>query len=172
MAGAEDMRLVSQDLPLPGRQPSQALAVLTLLYLAGGCSPDMQEQPSYRSQEAPRLHSPTGSIPRESRALISREALANDSMSARAKELYRINCLPCHGENGKGTGPVAPFLKELPTNLLAPQVQALSRDQLYDVITNGKDMMPSFNGELSATERMTIASFIQSMGPAVSPVQP
>jgi len=172
MAGAEDIRLVSQDLPLPGRQPSQALAVLALLYVSAGCSPDMQEQPSYRSQEAPRLHSPAGSIPRESRALVSREALANGPMSVRAKELYRVNCLPCHGESGKGTGPVAPYLKELPADLLAPKVRALSKEQLYHIITNGKDMMPSFKGELSATERMTIASFIQSMGPAVSPVQP
>lgn len=132
----------------------------------------MQEQPSYRSQESPRLHSPSGSIPLQSRAVVSAKALAESHTPDRAKELYRVNCLPCHGDSGEGTGPVAPYLNELPANLLAPRIRARSKEQLYNVITNGKDMMPSFKGELSATERMIIASFVQSMGPTVTPAQP
>lgn len=165
LAGAEDVRLVSQP-PLPRRErTSQALATVLLLYLGmGGCSPDMQEQPSYRSQESPRLHSPSGSIPRESRTLVSRQALADSRLQDSGKELYRVNCLPCHGSGGEGTGPVAPYLTELPANLRAARVQSLSKEQLYNIITNGKDTMPSFKGELSATERMIIASFIQTMG--------
>lgn len=166
-AGAQDIRLVSTHHPLPDKQqPAQALTALTLFFVAAaGCSPDMQEQPSYRSQESPRRHSPPESIPRQSLAVISHEALAESSMPDRAKELYRVNCLPCHGDSGEGTGPVAPYLNELPANLLAPKVRALSSAEIYNVITNGKDMMPSFRGELSATERMVIASFVQSMRP-------
>ena len=173
-AGAEDIRLVSRDVPRPlGRKPSHALPAFTLLVcVAGGCSPDMQEQPSYRSQESPRLHSPPGSIPRHSRALVSAEAFSNGALPDQAKALYRINCLPCHGHSGEGTGPVAPYLHESPANLLAPKIRALSREQLYDVITNGKDMMPSFRGELSATERMIIAAYVQAMKPDGPPRQP
>jgi mono/diheme cytochrome c family protein len=132
----------------------------------------MQEQPSYKSQEGPRLHSPDGSIPRESRTIVSRQPLASELAADAGKELYRINCLPCHGHNGKGTGPVAAYLKELPADLQSLRIRTLSENQLYNIITNGKDMMPSFRGELSAAERMTLASFVRSMGPPVFPIQP
>ncbi|MDR4480579.1 MAG: quinol:electron acceptor oxidoreductase subunit ActD [Nitrospira sp.] len=172
-AGALDIRSVSADLPLLEGQPSaHVVGMLALCCLAmAGCSQDMQEQQSYQSQEAPRLHSPSGSIPRDSRTVISRETLAADRMSDRAKELFRINCLPCHGESGEGTGPVAPYLKQLPANLRAPRVRALSSTEIYDIITQGKDMMPSFLGELSADERMVLASFVESMKPYSLPSQ-
>ena len=171
-AGAEDIRVIPHDVSFPDRQAAGALAVLALLCAATGCSQDMQEQPSYRSQEAPRLHSPPGSIPRDSRALISRHSPLNGRTPEQGQDLYRVNCLPCHGQSGKGTGPVAAYLKELPADLLAPRIGALSEDQLYDIITNGKDMMPSFRGELSATERMAIASFVRTMDRTGIPSQP
>ena len=33
------------------------------------------------------------------------------------KQMYTNYCAPCHGENGKGSGPAAPALKSQPTNL-------------------------------------------------------
>ncbi len=173
-AGAQDIRSVSADLPLlESQSPAHVVTMLALCCLAvAGCSQDMQEQQSYQSQEAPRLHSPSGSIPRDSRTVISHEALAAHRMPDRAKELFRINCLPCHGESGEGTGPVAPYLKQLPANLRASRVRALSSTEIYDIITQGKDMMPSFLGELSADERMVLASFVQSMRPDSPPAQP
>ncbi len=164
-AGAQDIRSVSGDLPLlKGQSPAHTVAMLTLCCLAAaGCSQDMQEQQSYQSQEAPRLHSPSGSIPRDSRTVISHAALAADRLPDRAGELFRINCLPCHGEGGEGTGPVAPYLNQLPANLRTARVRALTRTEIYDILTQGKDMMPSFRGELSADERMMLASFVASM---------
>mgnify|MGYP000855448498 FL=1 len=167
MAGAEDVRLVTHPSPIQqGMQRAHVTAAWLLICITvWGCSPDMQEQPSYRSQEAPRLHSPTGSVPRDSRAILSREARTVELEGGRAPELYRINCLPCHGEGGEGTGLVAPYLHELPANLRSPRVRALSKTELYRIITQGKDMMPSFQGELSATERMILASFVHAMEP-------
>lgn len=172
-AGAESVRFVSHGHPFHKEQPAAGvLALLTLLWAPVGCSQDMQEQPSYRSQESPRLHSPAGSIPRESRMFVSRQPFGDGRLSDAGQELYRINCLPCHGHNGKGTGPVAGYLKELPADLQSERVRGLSEDQLYDIITNGKDMMPSFRGELSATERMTLASLVRSMESPVLSIQP
>ncbi len=172
-AGAQQIRSVSGDPPfLQDQSPAQVLVTLMLCCLAAaGCSQDMQEQPSYRSQEAPRLHSPSGSIPRDSRTVMSLGVLSADGIPDRGRELFRINCLPCHGEQGDGTGPVAPYLKELPANLLAPRVRALTGAEIYDIITQGKDMMPSFRGELSADERMVLASFVEAMRPDSPPPQ-
>ena len=56
-----------------GNQSGKAIAVvLATICLMNGCSRDMQEQPSYEPQEAPRLHSPLGAVPRDSCLVLVR----------------------------------------------------------------------------------------------------
>lgn len=132
------------------------------------CSRDMEEQASYQSQEAPRKHSPPGSIPLNSRAIRSSVPVTPDEQLDAGKRLFRINCIHCHGSNGGGDGPVAGYLRELPKNLQAPHVQRQSVDDLYAIVTDGKDLMPSFKGELSATERWAVAQYVTSLSPATT----
>jgi mono/diheme cytochrome c family protein len=132
------------------------------------CSRDMEEQASYQSQEAPRKHSPPGSIPLNSRTIRSSAPVTPDEQFDAGKRLFRINCVHCHGSNGGGDGPVAGYLRELPKNLLAPHVQRQSVAALYAIVTNGKDLMPSFKGELSATERWAVAQYVTTLSPAAA----
>jgi mono/diheme cytochrome c family protein len=148
-------------------EPSgQALAtwamVAVLCGTLSGCSRDMQEQPSYQPQEAPRRHSPAGSVPRGSRAILS-TVQRHDRSPASGQEVYRVNCLHCHGPGGIGDGVVAGYLKELPANLLSRAVQDKPQSELYDIVTHGKDMMPAFRGELSADERNAVARYVKSL---------
>ena len=136
---------------------SLLLCVLALGTMAA-CSQDMQDQASYQSQESPRLHSPEGSVPRTSRAKAVRHP-APIGHTARGERLFHINCRHCHGAHGGGDGPVAPYLKELPANLRNPEVKALSEADIFRVITEGKDMMPSFKGLLSVEDRHHVAGY-------------
>ena len=151
-----------------GWEPSgQALAAWAILVVLcgslGGCSRDMQEQPSYQPQESPRRHSPTGSVPRDSRAILSVVQHDETPGPASGDEVYRANCLHCHGPGGEGNGPVADYLKEKPANLLSRSVQDRLQSELYDIVTNGKDAMPGFRGELSADERWAVATFVKHL---------
>jgi mono/diheme cytochrome c family protein len=144
--------------------PCLLTQVIAACLLVLSCSQDMQEQPSYQAQEAPRKHSPLGSVPRESRAIPT----LRDNKAARTQaggRLFAINCSHCHGPNGEGDGPVAGYLKELPKNLRASHVQTKSNAELYDILTNGRDAMPAFKGELSAEERWAIVEFVKAMAP-------
>ncbi|MGE3979202.1 MAG: quinol:electron acceptor oxidoreductase subunit ActD [Nitrospira sp.] len=130
------------------------------------CSRDMQEQPSYQPQEAPRLHSPVGSVPRDSRAV--RKPLPTQQVFDEGARLFRINCSHCHGRDGTGHGPVITYLKEKPADLLDPDVQALSEEALYDTVTyglavEGRDVMPPFKGEMSAEERHSVVAYVKSL---------
>jgi cytochrome c len=149
-----------------GRMAS-ALLVFLMTAGAAACSRDMQEQTSYQAQEAPRLHSPEGSVPRSSRKLrpVGR---GGPEAAAAGASLFRINCLHCHGEQGQGDGPVAPFLKESPANLKNEEVRGMSLEDIYRVVTAGKDMMPSFRGELSAEERWQLAQYVSSLSHAAT----
>jgi mono/diheme cytochrome c family protein len=166
-AGALDLQM--SVVPSGGelRAPvGQAAALLIPLVIAGvvpACSQDMQEQPSYQAQEAPRRHSPAGSVPRESRRLLPLRTENAKKAGDIGARLFQINCVHCHGPEGEGNGPVAAFLKERPANLRADEVRGKSEEAIYRIVTDGKDMMPSFKGELSAEERLDIARYVRSL---------
>ncbi|HET6675738.1 MAG TPA: quinol:electron acceptor oxidoreductase subunit ActD [Nitrospiraceae bacterium] len=167
-AGATDITIRPRQSVQPGWEPSsQALAVwLSAIVLCAslpGCSRDMQDQPSYHPQEAPRLHSPTGSVPRDSRVILPPARQTDAAGSVWGERIYRVNCLHCHGPSGEGNGPVAAYLKERPADLLSRSVQEKPQSELYEIVTDGKDMMPPFRGELSAAERRAVAGFVKQL---------
>ncbi|NGZ95744.1 MAG: hypothetical protein CV089_06380 [Nitrospira sp. WS110] len=130
------------------------------------CSRDMEKQPSYQPQEAPRLHSPVGSVPRMSRS-VSTPLPTREELDEGAR-LFRINCSHCHGRDGTGNGPVVAYLKDQPADLHDPYVQGLSEAALYDTVTyglavEGRDVMPAFQGELSAEERRSVVGYVKSL---------
>lgn len=48
---------------------------------------------------------------------------AEKTSPANGRQMYHNYCAPCHGRDGKGSGPVAPALRQAPTDLTV-----LSRD--------------------------------------------
>jgi len=173
-AGAVEIRTLGQSAsdgrPVEGGAGPVAsivsLAAVCLWCALAGCSRDMEKQPSYQPQEAPRLHSPVGSVPRKSRSVVRPQP--TQQMSAKGAALFAVNCSHCHGVGGTGDGPVAVYLKEKPADLLDPEVQALPESALYDTVTyglavEGRDVMPPFKGELSADERRSVVLYVKSL---------
>lgn len=142
--------------------------VISAGFLSWGCPKDMEEQPSFSYQEAPRLHSPQGSIPQDGPSSFRTSLVqANDGA-----HLFSINCSHCHGPEGMGDGPVAGFLPELPANLHAPAVQRKLDDELYAIVTNGEKVMPAFDKFLTREERWTLVSFVRSLADSSSSTSP
>jgi len=149
-----------------GQATAAVLVAACLLCGVQACSRDMQEQPSSQPQEAPRLHSPVGSVPRDNRAVLT--SPPRQDVSDEGARLFRINCSHCHGKNGTGNGQVIAYSKEKPKDLLDPDVQALSEEALYDTVTyglavDGRDVMPPFKGEMSAEERRSVVVYVKSL---------
>ena len=149
-----------------GRGIAGMLVVAWFLCGVPACSRDMQEQPSYQPQEAPRLHSPVGSVPRNRRSVP--KPPPGQDVSDEGAVVFRINCAHCHGRDGTGNGPVVAYLKEQPADLRDPYVQGLPEAALYDTVTyglavEGRDVMPAFQGELSAEERHSVVTYVKSL---------
>ena len=138
------------------------LGLLLLGFVVSACSRDMQEQPSFAPQKAPRKHSPAGSLPIPSREVLLAPPLRTPDILNEGHRLFTINCAHCHGAHGDGDGPVAGSLIELPPNLHASYVQKHSAVELYQIITDGTHSMPGFKGELSAKERWAITYMVKS----------
>ena len=64
---------------------------------------------------------------------------ADDASQQRGEEIYVASCINCHGEEGRGDGPIATGLNPKPSDFRAEYVMELSDGELYYIITNGID---------------------------------
>jgi mono/diheme cytochrome c family protein len=136
----------------------------------------MEIQPSFRPMEHP-LPVPEDSIPIEGAAYTLDTGVPVNPVTAdhvsiqRGAELFRINCVPCHGEKGKGDGVIGNFFTFKPADLTSPLVQQNSDGALFLVISTGvAGRMPPLNENLYVRERWDLVNFIRTLAEA-TPVQ-
>lgn len=135
----------------------------------------MELQPSYKPMEKP-LGVPAGSIPVEGAAYIAGVGVPVNPVSAdeislqRGAELYKINCVICHGEAGKGDGVIGTFFEFKPADLTSAVVQETSDGSMFMVISTGVEgRMPPLNENLSVRERWDVVNYIRTLGNAETP---
>jgi mono/diheme cytochrome c family protein len=91
---------------------------------------------------------------------------SSDTVLAKAKSTYEENCLMCHGETGKGDGPMAAMLKEKPADLSDSKIAGeLSDGEIFWMITKGEKTagMPPFETKLSEDERWGMVHLMRNM---------
>jgi mono/diheme cytochrome c family protein len=80
---------------------------------------------------------------------------------ARGRELFIANCIQCHGETGRGDGPLAASLRIPPANLY-DHIPYHADQFFFNVITNGaQGVMPGFGSTLSENDRWHILNFLR-----------
>ena len=81
------------------------------------------------------------------------------------KTVYETNCANCHGNGGKGDGPVGQALTPPPSDLTATKNK--SDQDLLKAINSGRPgtAMPSWKGDLSAQEIQDVLAYIRSLSP-------
>lgn len=132
----------------------------------------MEIQPAFRPMEDP-LPIPVSSIPIEGAAYIpglgapENPIEPDEDSIERGKILYSINCAQCHGVEGAGNGPVAPFLvNKKPVNLRLEATQIKSDGTLFLTITNGiPEAMPALNENLDVRERWDLVNYLRTFAP-------
>lgn len=130
----------------------------------------MEIQPVYSKMEQP-LEVPADSIPIEGAAYIPGLGAPDNPIEAdevsieRGSILFQINCQQCHGPNGEGNGPIAPFLaNKKPANLTSDVTQQKNDGTLFLTISNGvPDAMPALNENLTVRERWDLVNFIRTL---------
>ena len=152
-----------------------ALVAVTTLPACEKIDRNMWDNPAYRPQEDPVRLPPEGSVPTkglehtpkpgtpEAAALRNPEK-ATEFALLTGKELFGIYCTPCHGESGKGNGPVAKKFVPTPADISATGHGAHHPDgDLFAVVTHGKNGMPPFRADLTAKERWLVVAYLRTL---------
>lgn len=105
-----------------------------------------------------------GSIPKE---ILTKKnpVAASDAVLAKAKSAFEENCAQCHGNTGKGDGPMAGMLQQKPADLSDSKIVGEMTDgQMYWYITKGyKPVMPPFENKLTDDERWGLVHLLRQL---------
>jgi len=99
-------------------------------------------------------------------APLEAKALANAvSGVGNARNLVDANCMPCHGDSGRGDGPAALALPPpKPADWTSDRVQQQTDGEIFWKITHGRGVMPAWK-HLSERERWELVNYIRSLNP-------
>ena len=88
--------------------------------------------------------------------LFSTYALADSGA-----DVYKTKCSACHGKNGAGDTMLGKNLKLRP--LGSDEVQKRSDDELFAIISKGKNRMPPFDRKLSKDQIRDLVKYVRSL---------
>jgi mono/diheme cytochrome c family protein len=76
-------------------------------------------------------------------------------------DTYKTKCSACHGANGAGDTMIGKNLKLRP--LASADVQKQSDDELFTLISKGKNRMPPFDNKLSKDQIRDLVKHVRSL---------
>jgi mono/diheme cytochrome c family protein len=166
--------------------PARVLGLAAGLALLSGCPrlDPMQRQAKYKAYQASEFYDdglamrppPAGTVPFRSaidpavetgrgadgKPLAASPVPFDAALVARGKAKFDVNCAVCHGLVGDGDSQVA-----LNMSLRRPPSLHLYRDRpdgyLYQVVSEGFGLMPSYAGSLSVHDRWAVVAYVRAL---------
>lgn len=94
--------------------------------------------------------------------LLSNPLPVSRKLIERGQDRYNIFCSPCHGYFGDGDGRMNQKFPK-PPSLHNNKVLNWADGNIYHVITNGQNVMPSYESQISRDDRWAIIHYIRSL---------
>lgn len=99
-------------------------------------------------------------MPDSSVKLLANPLAMSKMVIERGQERFNIYCSPCHGYFGDGDGRLKGQFPK-PPSLHNEKVINLPDGNIYHVITNGQNVMPSYAEQVSSDDRWAIINYIR-----------
>lgn len=169
------------------RQCRNLASVILLLTLPGAgmtlpWDKDMRNQPSVKPQESlVRLNAASVPVdgkdgyppPEDVIELVRARLDAGRTLEnpipkspeslARGREMYDRHCIVCHGEQGRGNGPVGQKFVPQPMELNFDYVQLQPDGQIFYTISHGSLAMPYYRQAIEVEDRWHVVNFIKEV---------
>lgn len=102
--------------------------------------------------------------PAEAKKISNPVAEAKRSASAKnGSKIFKVRCVSCHGNEGKGDGAASKSLNPKPANLTSAAVQSQTDGEIFWKISNGKGNMIKWEGILKENERWDMVNYIRTI---------
>jgi len=167
------------------RRDNTSVAILALAVLVvGGCRQDMHDQPRYESMEAGpffpdgRASRPTvaGTVARDEpdvdtptltgmaggKPVATSPVPTTPAVLARGRERFGIYCTPCHDAVGTGRGMIVERGYRQPPSLHEERLRTAADGYLFDVVTRGFGVMPSYR-LVPPADRWAIVAYVRAL---------
>jgi mono/diheme cytochrome c family protein len=146
-----------------------ALVAAAVLTACGGDFERMREQQRYDPYGASGVFTDGKVMQRAPAATVPVENdVGPDTVDLPLVQLgqsrFDVYCSPCHGVTGDARTPIAARMPlRQPPSLHESRIVALSREELYGVVTNGYGFMPPYSIQLTARERWAVAAYVRAL---------
>lgn len=87
----------------------------------------------------------------------------NMELLLRGQDRFNIYCSPCHGRTGEGNGIVVQRGMLQPTSFFDERLVAEPVGQIFNVIKNGKNNMPSYKAQIPVEDRWAIVAYFKAL---------
>lgn len=130
---------------------------------------DMENQPWVDYQEGPRFLPPEGAVPAQGESLVldtlpTNPIPADEVSLQRGEILYSIHCSLCHGEGGRGRGPLVEYYPDRPpSDLTASNIAAQFDGALFRTLSQGFGRMPALTENLTPRERWDVINYLRAL---------
>lgn len=134
---------------------------------------NMEDQAIVDYQQGPRKSAPVDSVRFDGPSIPKTGEMPVNSVTAdtlslnRGRTLYDRNCALCHGDGGRGDGPITRFWKpemRLPADLTDARIGAMADGAIYLTISQGYGAMPPLNENLDVRERWDVVNYMRTLG--------
>jgi len=87
---------------------------------------------------------------------------ATDDTLAAGRAVYETFCFVCHGERGRGDGPLVPRIPT-PPSYTSDRVRGMSPGQIFHVISRGSGRMPSYAAQIEYEQRWLVVLYVDAL---------
>jgi len=158
--------------------------VLGVALATTGCRQDMHDQPRYQPLEASRFfadgrasradvpgtvargdweaEAPHRTGTRGGAPIATNPYPTTPALLARGRERFGIYCTPCHDASGRGRGMIVERGYRQPPSLHEDRLRDAADGYLFDVVTRGFGVMPSYR-VVPPEDRWAIVAYVRAL---------
>jgi len=87
----------------------------------------------------------------------------NETLLARGRQRYNINCSPCHGVVGDGKGITSKYGMVTVANFHDPRLVKMSAGEIFNTITHGKGLMGPYGANIDIPDRWAVVAYVRAL---------